>query len=471
MNHLNKKKFECGTSISFKNLVNSISQFVFAINSEGHFVFVNDYCQTVLGYCAEELACKSIFDVVKPAEKKELQNLFRLSSSKDIAAVQHHFLKKDGGEVILEWSAKWNQFDEMWYCNSTVINTSNYLPIQREFERKMKEQSKRLSSLLERIGEGFVALDEEGRVIYWNKRAELISGKSREEVLARKIWDCYPEMTNSEFCSFYNKAIEEQVHQQYQAYYPDEGKWIEIVIHPGNNGITAFFRDITEQKKIEEELEIQKKQLHKKVTAAVIQAQEKERTQISQELHDNVNQVLTTVKLYTELCANDLGNRDLMKRSMTLLQSCIDEIRSLSKQLSAPSLGKITLKESVKDLVKTMAATGKTKIQLNTKGIQDIEVNKELHLAIYRILQEHLTNILKHANAKTVRIVINYLDDDIILKVSDDGRGFNLNETASGIGIDNMRSRAESLDGRLTINSAPGLGCVLIAHFPQSSTQ
>jgi PAS domain S-box-containing protein len=469
MSYSSNQYLEGKSVIPFKGLVNSLPQLVFVLDAKGDLIFVNDYCETLLGYKARELMGKPIMDIIVGREQKSIQYLLSSCASNDTSMAQHHFLKKNGTEIVIEWSAKWNAYNQLWYCCSRAISKATVQSqMQLHYEKKVKEHNKRLSSLLERIGEGFMALDEEGRVIYWNKQAELISGKPREEMLSRKIWESYPETTAPEFRSFYSKAIEEQTYQQYEAYYSNEGKWIEMIIHPGNNGVTAFFRDITEQKKIEEELEVQKKQVTKKVTAAVIQAQEKERTQISQELHDNVNQVLTTVKLYIELCTNDMGNKELMQRSMSLLQACIDEIRSLSKQLSAPSLGKISLKDSVKDLVKTMTATGKTKIQLNTKAIKDIPVDKELHLAIYRILQEHLTNIMKHAEAKKVRIVINYLDDDIILKVSDDGKGFDPAHAANGIGIDNMTSRAESLGGKLTINSAPGLGCVLIAHFPKN---
>ncbi len=123
------------------------------------------------------------------------------------------------------------------------------------------------------------------------------------------------------------------------------------------------------------------------------------------------------------------------------------------------------MKDSIKELVETITATGKTDIKLDTKGIVDLEVSEDLHLAIYRILQEHLTNILKHADASLVKIVINYIDEDLFIKVTDNGKGFNPNEKKGGIGIANMMSRTESLGGRLSINSAPGLGCVLIAHF------
>jgi signal transduction histidine kinase len=155
----------------------------------------------------------------------------------------------------------------------------------------------------------------------------------------------------------------------------------------------------------------------------------------------------------------------LLKKSSDLLQFCINEIRILSRQLSAPSLGKIRMKDSIKELVETITATGKADIKLDTNGIHDLEVTEEMHLAIYRILQEHLTNILKHAEATMIRIVIDHVDEAIFIKVTDNGKGFNPEEKKGGIGIANMMSRAESMGGRLSINSAPGLGCVLIAYF------
>lgn len=449
-----------------KELLRNINQPAFLLDKKGTLVFLNDYFQKMLALKNGQSEGRPLSTLVVENEKNKIEKL--IGRTGNIPSVQTTFIAIDKLPISFRWKGFWNEEGAFWSCVGKLAKEQTAESrIQNQYEKKLKEYNRRLTTLVERIGEGFVALDEEGRVIYWNQKAELISGRRRDEVLARIIWECYPEMATPEFCSFYSKAIELQTHQEYEAFYKNEQKWIKIILHPGNNGVTAFFRDITGQKKIEQELQIQKKQRTKEITAAVIQAQEKERMQISQELHDNVNQVLTTVKLYTELCINDLGNKELMQRSMQLLQGCINEIRSLSKQLSAPSLGKIGLKDSLKDLVRTMTATGKTSIRLDTKGIRDIKVSNEMHLAIYRIVQEHLTNILKHANAKTVRIVISYVDDDIVLKIADDGKGFNVNAPAGGIGIANMKSRAESLGGKLGLNSAPGLGCVLIAHFPK----
>jgi signal transduction histidine kinase len=121
--------------------------------------------------------------------------------------------------------------------------------------------------------------------------------------------------------------------------------------------------------------------------------------------------------------------------------------------------------DSIKELADAITATERTSIKLHTEAIAVLEVSDDLHLVIYRILQEHLTNILKHAEAREVRIMIDCLDEELIIKVSDDGKGFDTRNKKSGIGISNMVSRAESIGGRLSLNSAPGLGTVLIAHF------
>jgi signal transduction histidine kinase len=248
--------------------------------------------------------------------------------------------------------------------------------------------------------------------------------------------------------------------------------WSELYFQPVVDDlgkVQQYFtiqKDITEYKKLQEQLMKEQKNRQQMITAATIKAQEHERANVGLELHDNVNQVLTTVKLYLELCRDGLANRDLMNKSINLVHESINEIRSLSKRLSAPSLGDIKLKESVKELVDTVAASNKIEITLDATFIEELEADQELHLAIYRILQEHLTNILRHANAQLVYISFDIEDNELMLKVLDDGNGFDTRKRKNGVGIANMISRAESLNGTLIIDSAPGLGCVLSARFP-----
>jgi signal transduction histidine kinase len=228
----------------------------------------------------------------------------------------------------------------------------------------------------------------------------------------------------------------------------------------------ALNEEIRRQKAAREK---EAKQRHKEITKAVISAQENERALIGLELHDNVNQVLTTVKLQLEMAQEGMGDpKLLLPRSSRHLQECINEIRSLSKRLSAPSLGKISLEESVNDLLDSVVFTKKVQISRRLTGIKNQMLQKDLHVGIYRILQEQLNNVLKHAEASEVFVELEGTPDLIRLYIYDNGKGFITGGKKEGIGLKNMQTRAENLNGSFELNSAPGAGCSVEVVVPRS---
>lgn len=341
-------------------------------------------------------------------------------------------------------------------------------------ERKEFEEEMRKLSLVAKETENGVMITDRNRKITWINAAftrmtgytiDDCSGKMPSELLQG------PE-TSQETIDFIRKQLAAAKAFQVECInYRKNGEkfWSELHGQPlfdTEGNVQQFFfirKDITQRKKLEEELKLQ----HKRTNAAVIAAQEKERALVGRELHDNVNQVLTSVKLYQDLMLSGIGNKEeLAKKSTQLLQESINEIRSLSKRLSAPTLGNIKLKDSVKELVDTVAATNKFAIDLDVSVIEELEVEQEVHLAIYRIVQEHLTNILKYADASRVILSFDFEKGNLILRIQDDGKGFDTKEKRNGIGITNMVMRAESLNGQLNINSRPNQGCEMVVKFP-----
>lgn len=229
----------------------------------------------------------------------------------------------------------------------------------------------------------------------------------------------------------------------------------------------ALNREIECQKAAREE---EVKQRHKLITEAVIQAQENERSLIGLELHDNINQVLTTVKLHHGMLLEGIGDpKILLPRASHYLQECINEIRGLSKRLSAPTLGKISLEESVKDLVDSINLTSKVKITRQVTGLKNQPLKQELHLGVYRILQEQLNNVLKHAEASEVLVRLERQQNQIRLVIKDNGKGFVVHSSKSGIGLMNMQTRAENLNGTFELKSTPGNGCTVQVVVPCAS--
>jgi len=226
----------------------------------------------------------------------------------------------------------------------------------------------------------------------------------------------------------------------------------------------ALNKEIKNQKEAREE---EARLHHKRITEAVIRAQENERSAIGLELHDNINQVLTTVKLHNEMVLDGLTEPQMiLPSSINYLQNCINEIRSLSKRLSAPTLGKINLQESVKDLIESINETSKVRIRYQITGLTDTVIKKELHLGVYRILQEQLNNILKHSEASEVAVQLEQRQQAIHLLVSDNGKGFLEKNSKRGLGLLNMRTRAESLNGTFELESHTGGGCKIKVVLP-----
>ncbi len=226
--------------------------------------------------------------------------------------------------------------------------------------------------------------------------------------------------------------------------------------------------DVTEKKKLERELADQQIKQHKLITETIIQTQEKERNELGRELHDNINQILATVKMYLGMVkAKENISSDLVGQSYEYVTEAMEEIRKLSHSLVVPSLGEFGLKEALEGLVEDVNLPNNQQVQLlfdEKYNERDIDKNKEL--MIYRIVQEQLNNVIKYAAAKDVVITMKEDNGSILLSVADNGVGFDPSKKSKGIGLKNIRSRVEFYSGNMNIISAPGQGCTLEVFIP-----
>jgi len=206
----------------------------------------------------------------------------------------------------------------------------------------------------------------------------------------------------------------------------------------------------------------------KLVAQAVVDAQEKERAEIGKELHDNVNQILSTAKLYLELARSDEHERlNLISRSAENIFNAINEIRAISRSLVPPSIGDLGIIESINDLMESVRATRKLHVEFYyTPGIE-ILINEKQQLMLFRIIQEQVNNVLKHAEASNLIIEL-MIDGNVVdLTISDNGKGFDKdNIRKRSVGLSNIASRAELFNGEINLITAPGKGCTLNIHIP-----
>lgn len=230
-------------------------------------------------------------------------------------------------------------------------------------------------------------------------------------------------------------------------------------------------QDVTDQKLLQEKLTGEKVKHQQLMARAVLEAQETERMEIGKELHDNVNQILSTVRLYLEL--ERTGKKmpfNIIERSSGLINSAISEIRTLSRTLIQPSIKDIGLEHAIKDLIASIEVTGKLKVKFEFDEKVEPMLNQQHKLNIFRIIQEQLNNVIKHANAKKLSILVKKVKNSVSLTVSDNGVGVDINNIKhhSGVGLSNIFSRSELFNGSVKITSSPGEGFTLNVLIPIS---
>jgi PAS domain S-box-containing protein len=227
---------------------------------------------------------------------------------------------------------------------------------------------------------------------------------------------------------------------------------------------------IIESKKAEERLFKQERDEQKLIAQAMVDAQEKERAEIGKELHDNINQILSTTKLYLELAKNDPDQRlSLINRSAGNIHNAIHEIRNISRSLVPASIGDLGLQDSVADLVESIRTTRTIHVEFYPVGQFDEIISDKTKLMLFRIIQEQVNNVLKHSGARNliIELVLEESDHSIELNITDDGKGFIPGSVGKkGLGLSNITSRASLFGGKVTIQSEPGNGCKLRVQIP-----
>ncbi len=238
------------------------------------------------------------------------------------------------------------------------------------------------------------------------------------------------------------------------------------------NAIIAVASDVTEQVKSQQLVDKRRDEVKRQMLRATIDAQEREREYISNELHDNVNQLLAGSKLFIEMidCGNEV-TQDYVTKCSEYLEQSMQEIRNISHGLNPSILRFVGLSESVRSMVEKLNLNAKTEFRFHfSRSAPEHIVSRETELSIFRIIQTQVANIIKHASAKSAKISLQYTTDFLELSLTDNGVGFDLTNTTKGLGLLNIISRIELLNGTVAVVSAPGEGCKLTIKIPAQFT-
>ena len=198
---------------------------------------------------------------------------------------------------------------------------------------------------------------------------------------------------------------------------------------------------------------------------AIITAQEKERNKIAADLHDNLGSKVATLKLYLESFNDAEGFHSFYERLKELTNTTYNEIRKIAINKNFGTFINKGLIPSTKLIANQISATNKISISVINVDVNH-RVENSIEIQIFRVLQELLTNIIKHANASEVVIQFSEIDDSLNVLVEDNGIGFNASEEFNGMGLKNIKERMENINGEIMIDSTKGNGTTIILKIP-----
>jgi PAS domain S-box-containing protein len=299
-----------------------------------------------------------------------------------------------------------------------------------------------------------------------NKAAVALYGYTREEFLKLRVSDINTEAPEEKLRATFESVKAGKSFSFSATHRKKDGASLQVQIsisevsYNGRVFQVSSMLDISERLMLQKQLAEEQLDVQRKVTQAIIVSQEQEREYIGLELHDNVNQILASVKLYLELSQEHPEPKVLISTAKDYVMHAIDEIRRLSKKLVAPLIKEEGLVMAIEDLIFPIRAKGAFSIAFTHDGpVEDLPTT--LKVAIFRIVQEQFTNILKYAAPSHVSIDLK-VDNQVSLEIVDNGKGFDTSEKSKGIGLRNIRQRIAAFNGTFAIASKPGAGCRLL---------
>ena len=359
---------------------------------------------------------------------------------------------------------------------STCMGTSDTHDRARMTATPTAARAERLlDQLVRSTTEGILAFDRELRYTLWNPAMERISGLPASRVLGRRAPEVFPFLEEIGELEYFRAALAGRTvtasHREYRV--PEtgrhgrfEGRYAPLLGEDGRvQGGLAIVQDVTEQE--ENRLAL------RSLSHRLLEVQEEERARIARELHDQVGQVLSAVKLTLETANQMSRGREVrapISEAIRVVEEAVRQVRDLAYTLRPSLLDDLGLAAAVAAFARRQAGLGGIAVDVHVPQAHP-PLAPVVELACFRILQEAIANILRHAHA-TAAVVELQVVEAVTLTVADNGRGFPADELLGrgagvrAIGLLGMRERAELVGGSLTIRSERGRGTVVEATLP-----
>lgn len=447
----------------------------------------SDQTYEIFGLSREQFdgSVRSFSDSIYPDDRPAVQEVSRAALAGERPyEIEHRIILPDGtirwvhelAEVIRSPDGSASQ----------MIGVVRDITARREADEALRASQAMLELVLDSIPQG----------VFWKDRNSIYLGANR---VARETWGLkaselvvglsdfqLPSPTSKEtkYCTLKDREVMDSNQPQFgieETLTRADGStiWLEtnkVPMHDPDGhviGVLGTWQDITERKRVDDELRASRERLQT-LSRQLLNAQEVERRHIARELHDQIGQSLTAIKLNLKTLqppAHETTAWATLLETITVVDQTLEQVRTLSLDLRPSMLDDLGLVSALRWYLDRQAKRVGFSVQFAAES-PDSGVSKEIETTCFRVAQEIVTNIARHANARNVRVTLHRFDSELELLIQDDGVGFDLaaaNERAArggSMGLLGMQERVMIVGGRVDIQSAPSLGTEVRVCFP-----
>ena len=343
----------------------------------------------------------------------------------------------------------------------------------RKSQHQLEESRNKYTDLFEFAPLGYFILDRNGLILNCNLTGCGLLGTERSRLIGKPFSVFVSSGDITTFRKYLHKIFSSEKLEYYELLLKRKHKHDftarldTIVMKDEHNEFSQCrmaIKDISKEKKAD---------TIKPLMEAVLFGQESEREQIAAELHDSINPLLSIASLNADTLLSFHEKKEelptnLLEGIISLMENAMQGIKEISANLSPAVLKNFGLKKALEQLCNKVSETDQFKVSFQIFGLED-RLNGGVELALYRVAQELLNNIIKHADATEVEIQLIQHKDSVVLMISDNGIGFDAASEelkTNGFGFKNINSRMETLNGLLSIDSSKGRGTTITVEVP-----
>lgn len=347
----------------------------------------------------------------------------------------------------------------------------------KQAEISIRESELKYRSIFENMQLGVMEVDLNDKILWTNHAFEKMTGYRLSEIKGKSA---YKQFIKKEASEHLINQVQKERRQKKESIYEIQmikknGESADVVISGspvmdinGNvKGSVGIHWDVTEIRKLERLVEEEKVNRQKEVMKATLNAEERQREVLGNELHDGVGHILTYTTLFLQMAANsDKLDPALFAKAQSKVAEAMNEVRRISRSLVPPALLDLGLKEAIVELINQYSEFGKIKFSFNAKSDDLLDLDFDVKRNIYRIIQEMLNNSIKHAQASEIKLEIKRSKTKLTIFSKDNGLGFNVEKVKKGVGLKSIMNRAYFYGGAAKIDSALRKGTMFTVELP-----